>query len=78
MTWFPVAALSRRAVVQGLAVSALTILSTASALAQDKQINLTLWAGNYTPSRLLPTNNNPDAPPIKGIDPVSACVVTAS
>ncbi len=42
------------------------------AQAQDAPITLTIWAGNYTPSRLLPTNNDPNAPPIQGIDPIVA------
>jgi ABC-type glycerol-3-phosphate transport system substrate-binding protein len=45
-------------------------------MAQDPQ-TLTIWAGNYTPSRLLPLNNDPNAPKTIGIDNVVAAYQAA-
>jgi raffinose/stachyose/melibiose transport system substrate-binding protein len=52
-----------------LATALPTALAVTAANAQDKKV-LTLWAGDYTPSSLLPAGNNPDEPAIEGIGPV--------
>ncbi len=63
---------------KALGLAALLSLSTWSgaALAQDP-VTLTIWAGNYTPSRLLPINNDPNAPKKIGIDDVVAAYEAA-
>jgi ABC-type glycerol-3-phosphate transport system substrate-binding protein len=65
--------LSRRASLIALAAATLASAGVAVvgvAQAQDQKRVLTVWAGQYTPSRLLPANTALQGPPIKGVDPI--------
>jgi raffinose/stachyose/melibiose transport system substrate-binding protein len=49
-----------------------TLLLAGITYAQDDPITITIWPNQYTPSRLLPTTGDSNAPVIQGIDPAVA------
>lgn len=63
---------SLRKVGRGIALAALLLASAwpAAAVSQE-QVTLTIWAGLYTPSRILPMSSDPNAPEVIGIDAVA-------